>query len=409
MADLCDSVTALDYLESQLELEKEAREIMPFEPDTCTYPKVLRQLVFACLTCLEHNNGNEIGVCYLCLIQCHSTHELVELFSKRNFVCDCGTTRMGNGLACSLRYGKLDTSVPRVSRMRTGSGLQPESFHFPKVDLPKAEDIPSLENLYNQNYKGLFCSCSTKYDPDDESRTMHQCYFGEVCGEDWYHQDCILGFRVDKNEDKDDNSEQTVPHFPELDLFSEFICWKCVAMYSSEFKELAKRIDIVSHTRPHYHGMSSADQWFHKWKNVPEESAAKRIRLEEGKSSERHHEQSSLFLAGNFKSHLNDMYNSLPQDSSLRKLLHANAFLYEEDPVYEPEEDSSEATDVGTLFELGSSALLSLPAPHALEGLQAYDTMKQKLSNFFKGFVDQNKVVTEKEVKEFFGKMKKDN
>ena len=86
-----ESVTAVEFLENQLKLEKEAREALPYEPDTCTYPQALRQLVFACLTCRLANDDADIGVCYSCLIQCHSTHELVELFSKRNFVCVCGS------------------------------------------------------------------------------------------------------------------------------------------------------------------------------------------------------------------------------------------------------------------------------------------------------------------------------
>lgn len=97
---------------------------MPYEPDKCTYPQPLRQLVFTCLTCLRANDNNPVGVCYLCLIQCHSTHELVELLPKRLFVCDCGTSRMKNGHACELRIrrakedAKSTTLEARVIRTR---------------------------------------------------------------------------------------------------------------------------------------------------------------------------------------------------------------------------------------------------------------------------------------------------
>ncbi|ODV94939.1 hypothetical protein PACTADRAFT_3825 [Pachysolen tannophilus NRRL Y-2460] len=51
-----DSMTAVEYLEKQLELEKEARELMPYDPNICTYTiGALHQQVYACLTCREND------------------------------------------------------------------------------------------------------------------------------------------------------------------------------------------------------------------------------------------------------------------------------------------------------------------------------------------------------------------
>lgn len=83
---LQESLTAIDYINQQEELEREARILMPFDPNECTYELgELRQQVYACLTCSRTNDNQPIGVCYSCSIQCHSKHELVELFTKRSF------------------------------------------------------------------------------------------------------------------------------------------------------------------------------------------------------------------------------------------------------------------------------------------------------------------------------------
>lgn len=461
---MADSVTAVDYLEQQLSLERQAREIMPYEPDCCTYPRLLRQLVFACLTCRRHNNGANVAVCYLCLIQCHSTHELVELFSKRNVACDCGTTRMGNGAGCRLRAnapGNDDSgSGSRVPRLRTGSSSLLEPVHVSSLDL-KAEDIPVLDNVYNQNYRGRFCLCHVLYDPEKETGTMHQCYLGNVCGEDWFHQECIMGVKKEEkkeengeneeneekeigNEIKEDNKknikveneknavktetsdlvktettsdlvkDQTsnrisvdptetessdAPFFPSLDSFSEFVCWQCVQSHKEAFKQLAQHANIVAHKLPHVLVDSALEWKKHYDAFVSDEPPLKKRPNQETPFS--------VMLAPDFKEELTQLKNSLDDKSPLARLLQEYPFLYGEDPTYEPENDTDSVSSGASLFELGSNALLSLPAPQAIEGLHAYGKMKEKLRDFFKTFVDQKKVVTEEEVREFFGNMDK--
>lgn len=447
------SVTAVDYLEEQLELEREAREVMPYEPDVCTYPKSCRQLVFACLTCRRQNEGANIGVCYLCLIQCHSTHELVELFSKRDFTCDCGTSRMHKGSSCALRAKQArelvaaesttNTSVQmspargspvKPPRLRTGSFS--ESFAFSSIDLPPADDIASLDNNYNHNYEGKFCSCEMIYNPIQETRTMHQCYLGDVCGEDWFHQDCILGYKpgihrkpiqssgenmldelpppgLEASEDKplvtplvDEDDDDVIPHFPEIDSFGEFVCWKCVEANRAAFDELKQYLKIVVHHMPHFDLVPDAETWKtqyeqYKDKNEDEEPPTKKIKTEKKIPY-------SVFLSESFKDDITNIMASLSEKSALGKFLKSVEFFSKDDPIFQPpkEEMASSTSSTGSLFELGSNALRTLPAPQAIEGLHAYGIMKAKLRDFFKGFVDQNKVVTEEEVREFFGNMK---
>lgn len=81
------------------------------------------------------------GICAGCSVACHGDCELVELFSRRNFVCDCGTTRLsgdnkGKGRKCSLTL--------------------------------RENEKPSEENRYDRNFDGVFCECEIEYDPETE-------------------------------------------------------------------------------------------------------------------------------------------------------------------------------------------------------------------------------------------------
>lgn len=79
----------------------------------------------------------------------------MELWTKRNFRCDCGNSKFGE-FFCKL---------------------------FPN------KDTENVQNLYNHNFKGLYCTCGRPYpDPDLEDQVeMIQCC---LC-EDWFHEEHI--------------------------------------------------------------------------------------------------------------------------------------------------------------------------------------------------------------------------
>jgi E3 ubiquitin-protein ligase UBR7 len=98
------------------------------------------------------------------------------LFNKRNFICDCGTTRIPEATPCTLRLNP-----------KTGQ----------KGDVTGEE--PAQSNKYNQNFRNRFCGCGEDYDPHQEKGTMFQCLgLGTVedggCGEDWWHPECLVGY-----------------------------------------------------------------------------------------------------------------------------------------------------------------------------------------------------------------------
>ncbi|KAL6702978.1 hypothetical protein ACN47E_010333 [Coniothyrium glycines] len=176
------SQTAAEFIKEQLSLEQEAREALPYQFDTCTRDLgPLRQSLYACLTCNPASASpaqqyNPAAVCYSCSIACHGEHTLVELFNKRNFICDCGTTRMPEMSPCTLQINS-----------ETGQ----------KGDVTGKQIAES--NRYNQNFQNKFCGCGENYDAHQEKGTMFQCLgLGTCedggCGEDWWHPECLVGF-----------------------------------------------------------------------------------------------------------------------------------------------------------------------------------------------------------------------
>jgi E3 ubiquitin-protein ligase UBR7 len=133
--------TLTEYLDSQQELEKEAALALPYSFSHCTYSRGhIRQAVYLCITCASRR-----GICSSCSIACHTDHEQIELFPKRNFRCDCPTSALTQ--SCSLH---------------------------------KHPEAPNEENEYGQNFEGKFCRCGRPYDAKSERETMIQCLTCEV-------------------------------------------------------------------------------------------------------------------------------------------------------------------------------------------------------------------------------------
>ncbi|KAL8931882.1 MAG: hypothetical protein Q9211_006670, partial [Gyalolechia sp. 1 TL-2023] len=239
-ADSHDSQTASEFIDSQLQLEADAREALPYTFDHCTQPLgALRQNLYSCLTCNPPPQSpsdpyTPAGVCYSCSIACHGEHELVELFNRRNFTCDCGTTRVPSNSPCILRIDPATGVKGPVHSKPAASG-----------------------NTYNQNFRNRFCGCGEIYDAHTEKGTMFQCLglAGESeggCGEDWWHPECILGpgrnwkpqakatigngpasspatsTRTHENHEEVEEHEELPPGFPQEDDFETFLCYKCV-------------------------------------------------------------------------------------------------------------------------------------------------------------------------------------
>lgn len=175
-------ITMVDVLEEEKKLEEDAFAVLGASDDVnCTYDQgyVKRQALYACKTCYDISK-NVAGICLACSYQCHEGHDLIELYTKRNFRCDCGNDLFGEK----------------------------------KCNLQKDKDSLNADNNYNQNFRGVYCICARPYpDPDDDTMDeMIQCI---VC-EDWYHTRHLNGAVV-----------------PDIDDYSEMMCHFCTEKLSS--------------------------------------------------------------------------------------------------------------------------------------------------------------------------------
>ena len=148
-----------DIIQGEVELEQEVNVILGSTSDQkCTYNEgyLYRQPIFSCITCYKNSDFNTDsypgGICLACSLKCHSNHEVEELYTKRDFRCDCGN---------KTKFGHLESSPFECQ-------LEPNKFS------------ENVLNEYNDNFNGLYCVCKKVYDGDSE---MIQC----ILCEDWFH------------------------------------------------------------------------------------------------------------------------------------------------------------------------------------------------------------------------------
>lgn len=283
-------------------------------------------------------------------------------------------------------------------------------------------DEPSEDNTYNHNFEGKFCYCDKVYNPDTD--IMYQCLLGK-CGEDWYHDVCIgapkkshpEGVNVFDTLTEVQEDEETLPED------HEFICYKCV----EAVPELNKIWDLEGVVKmriePQFNcSGANKDEGRAEEKgcNKPaeEDSTESEEPVEVAKEEIKDHTEpertmddrptkrqtqgqkpANLFLTSNFR----DIVKT-NGESDIVHLSFVYPFLADEEQVYEPASDD----DAGSsLLEAGTSALHKLPRQQAIDGMAAYNQIKDKLSAFLKPFAEDGKVVTDQDVTGFFEEMKK--
>lgn len=105
-----EPVTMLDVLHDEESLEQDAKAVLGSADDkNCTYKAdsyAKRQALYSCLNCVK--TGEKAGICLACSYHCHEGHELVELYTKRDFRCDCGNSKMDN--ECKLTSDREATN-----------------------------------------------------------------------------------------------------------------------------------------------------------------------------------------------------------------------------------------------------------------------------------------------------------
>ncbi|KAI5199952.1 zf-UBR-domain-containing protein [Aureobasidium subglaciale] len=450
------SQTAQEFIASQLQLEADAREALPYQFDTCTKPLgPLRQAIFACLTCnpppaLDNKSHSPAAVCYSCSISCHGEHELVELFTKRNFVCDCGTTRVPSSAPCTLRINESTSQKGNV----TG-------------------ETPAEGNKYNHNFAGRFCGCGEQYDPEKEKGTMFQCLgLGTTedggCGEDWWHPECLMGLprlqptetllKQEENETKQPDLAQSTdgpeefdeaplpPGFPAEDDFDHLICYKCVNSFpwikqyagqtgflgpiyhkqpsEASDEEAAKETTLDASLPPSTESKKrsveedSEDPVSKKTKVASEEGAVETATITPTTKEAPLHTTLppappgtfSLFLQEDFRTHLCRCPSCFPQ-------LSPHPHLLEEEEAYEPaisEDENAQAQNghgsvgSGSTYERGEALLSNMDRVKAIEGVMVYNHLRDKVKAFLQPFAESRQAVGAEDIKAYFEKLRGD-
>jgi E3 ubiquitin-protein ligase UBR7 len=88
-----EQITLQEFLERERRMEVEAGEALPGKFDKCTWgiEEKIVQPLYVCRSCVKEKE-NPAVVCYSCSISCHSKCDLIELYEKRYFRCDCGNS-----------------------------------------------------------------------------------------------------------------------------------------------------------------------------------------------------------------------------------------------------------------------------------------------------------------------------
>ncbi|KAG9388752.1 Metaphase-anaphase transition protein [Pyrenophora tritici-repentis] len=441
------SQTAADFIKEQLNLEKEAREALPYQFDTCTRDLgPLRQSLYACLTCnpapaSSAQQYTPAGVCYSCSISCHGEHILVELFSKRNFICDCGTTRIPDMTPCTLRINA-----------ETGR----------KGDVTGEE--PAKTNEYNQNFRNKFCGCSQEYDPDQEKGTMFQCLgLGSCndggCGEDWWHPECLVGFtreefskmiekpkakesngatdamdvdkpatektKVEENQEamappgqtsitaavengngvdgndlaadgveEEDDDPPLPPGFPAEEDFDHFICYKCVAA-NPWIKKYAGSTGFLP---PIYHSSAWAVAQAAKPITLDPEPTTSDSKKRKATDEDETQQTPSTLAA--------------PAPAKRQRSEDPKEETYEP-PVSASGDDNNDAegaqsVGTGSILDRGEAAFNNMDRVRAIQGAMAYAHLKDKVAAFLKPFAESGTPVGAEDVKAYFEKLRGD-
>ncbi|XP_067626286.1 putative E3 ubiquitin-protein ligase UBR7 [Eurosta solidaginis] len=424
------SVTMVDILQEERELEEEYNAVLgASDEDCCTYSKgaIKRQALYSCLTCCPEARKNLekcAGVCLACSYRCHENHELVELYTKRNFRCDCPTERFVRLHHCLLNPGVVTLQAP------------------------------NSENLYNQNFQGLYCKCKRPYpDPERTSEeVMLQC---TVC-EDWFHLHHL-------------DVSASAAKIAETDACCEMICGDCMQKHAflqnytgltlnalDEADESLANITVTGdtslredHDKLHSDldksisdimnmGENEGEMANEKVESSDENAAIVEDTNDSGPKAKRQkydNEQKSVTEniedipksvksangcrrpkgEGDYQKGAtfwsNDWREALCQCCDCMTLYKTQKVEYlvdKEDSAKLYEERGKRRGATNSTYEQGIRALASMDRVQQIDAITEYNRMKDKLKEYLQTFAASKKVVTEADINRFFEEMRND-
>ncbi|TXT07117.1 hypothetical protein VHUM_03287 [Vanrija humicola] len=394
-------------IEEQDRLAEEAREVLPYSFDECTYSKgYLRQSIFSCIDC------GEKGVCYGCSISCHAGEQLTR--------CDCPTSSM----------------VPPAEAAEAGPS---KSKRHCTLNPPHQQpQLPNEKNRYTKNFAGKFCRCGRDYDPLTETEAMVNC----LACEDWFHESC-LNLQPKREGPLDDDEDEEANCLIPSDTYDALICADCVRSHSllSERAGTTGWMVIVPGEKEGEWAVAGrADSATNGSKRALEEThlpGAKKARVEESSAekpapvvvtaetdvtvkpanSVPRTGAGDIFLANGIRDRLArelDVGNRRrhPLTPSQEKAIASLPFPLVDEEIYEPPADEDEPE---TLDSVTERVVSSLPRVQAIEALHGFQAMKwvpmsvllltnrrDKLKVMLAGHAQSGQSVSREDIETFF-------
>jgi E3 ubiquitin-protein ligase UBR7 len=336
--------------------------------------------LYACLTCINErkksspqpgkNQENDAyflhGICLACSYECHENHELLELYTKRHFRCDCGNSKFPVSFKCKLESNKSEQNEL---------------------------------NKYNHNFIGLYCACNWPYPDADTSAAnssldddeMLQC---AIC-EDWFHLSHLS---------KPSGLESCTI---DADDYDEMICMTCMNKNSflwnyqgyilgksnlkEEHQKSEQHVEVETANCDSDERLTSNHCCFlEKLKRINKELELNRF------------ENKACFF-------LEDWRKALCKCSECMKVYKQNQvdfLLDEKDPINYYEQKGKEIESTQQQIDenkLLNDHLSKIPNRVAqIELIHNLNDFKQELKDFFAGFVAKGEVVKRENVTEFF-------
>uniref|UniRef100_A0A3P8ZMK8 Putative E3 ubiquitin-protein ligase UBR7 n=1 Tax=Esox lucius TaxID=8010 RepID=A0A3P8ZMK8_ESOLU len=360
------TVSLVDVLEEDEELENEASAVLAgSDSEKCSYPEgyVNRQALYACSTCTP-KGGKPAGVCLACSYKCHEGHDLFELYTKRNFRCDCGNSKFG-AMECKLYSDK---------------------------------DQLNTENKYSHNFFGLYCTCNRPYpDPEDTVEDeMIQCI---VC-EDWLHGRHLGSPVPESVELQEMVCESCLNKAPFLRIYAAHLAGPLIEIQSRD-SVYYKKLKAITNIRANANGVPSCKRRHQEMEGDLKSSPPLECRLKEWTASETV-ESGAVFWPSAWRTKLcscvscKKSYN----DAGVSFLLDESdtVLAYENKGKTTEQEQAGAAEGRDPLM----SALNTLGRVQQLEIIHGYNDMKTELKDFLQRFAAEGKVVTPEDIRQFF-------
>ncbi|CAK9798399.1 Putative E3 ubiquitin-protein ligase UBR7 [Anthophora quadrimaculata] len=339
-----NSVTMLDVLREENQLEEDAYAVLGASDDKhCTYNKgYTRQALYACKTCCQ--KSIRAGVCLACSFHCHEGHELIELYTKRHFRCDCGNQKFGER----------------------------------KCNLDPSKDLINMENQYNHNFDGLYCTCKRPYpDPEDTvNDEMLQCV---IC-EDWYHSKHL----------------ECEKEMPADGAYNEMICAECMRKNDFLWNYANKYTAFAGGSQT-----SSGDKEEGETIDVENQNQSKGMcTMPRNNPKKKISPRGSCFWTEGWRAALCtcEICKEVYREKNI-------TFLLDPTDSVHAYEEAGKTNSRESQYEKGMKALASLGRVEQLTAIEEYNNMKERLKQYLQKFAENKKVVREEDIKEFFSEM----